>query len=311
MIAKSLLLSSIVVAASVNGCDGRVELGTGSQGSGASVDASTSFDVGVPVMAYDGSPLGSCSGNEYTVVGTCAGCTGAFSYALCDGETYSQCACAIPVGWTETTDLTDAGRTDERVDPSMGGTCPNISLAVNEVVLRYPPPDNVDNPADPYPIRPDNLDPTGITDSDCDADIHLQFGVAVSGLPCTDTMQVWAGTAATDCTQLSARQANSGSAQCWPVTESTALQSSFSVNLRARDLVAFIRTSKPPSTYTPQGAAACQSLVGTCGAVSLGVYFMAMEADGLTVDGTPAIYSLNAWVGSSDGDSCPSAPGDP
>jgi hypothetical protein len=43
--------------------------------------------------------------------------------------------------------------------------------------------------------------------------------------------------------------------------------------------------------------------------VSLGVYFMALEADGQTVDGTPAIYSLNAWVGSPDAGSCP--PGDP
>jgi hypothetical protein len=104
-------------------------------------------------------------------------------------------------------------------------------------------------------------------------------------------MQVWAG--ATDCTQTSARQANSGATHCWPVVQTTALEQSFTVNIRAQDLVAFISNPEPPTTYTPQGITACQSQSAP-GVEALGVYFMAMEADGLTVDGTSAMYSLNA-----------------
>ncbi len=170
-------------------------------------------------------------------------------------------------------------------------TCANVSLTVNPNVPRYPDSNPSDNPNDLFPSRAQNLDPNAINYSDCKADIHLGFNVTVSGLPCTDTMQVWAGT--TDCTQVSARQANSGATHCWPVLQTSPLTQGFTVNIRAQDLVAFISNSEPPSVYTPQGATACQSQAAP-GVVSLGVYFMAMEADGLTVDGTPAMYSLDA-----------------
>jgi hypothetical protein len=177
-----------------------------------------------------------------------------------------------------------------------GGTCPGINITVSQTVPRFPIGNQDDNPQDPFPSRDQNLDPNAINYNDCNSDIHLQFTGNVSGLPCTDTMQIWAGT--TDCTATSARQANSGAAHCWPVTGTVALQTAFTLNIRAEDLVAFISNSEPPSTYAPQGAkTACRSQIAP-GVVSLGVYFMAMEADGLTMDGTPAMYSLDvALVG--------------
>jgi hypothetical protein len=176
-----------------------------------------------------------------------------------------------------------------------GGTCPSVSVTVNPTVPRFPANNPDDNPNGTFPSRPENLDPNAINYNDCSSDIHLQFSGSVSGLPCTDTMQIWAGT--TDCTQTSARQANSGAAHCWPVTQSVALQTTFTLNIRAEDLVAYISNSEPPSTYFAHGATFCRSQVAP-GVVSLGVYFMAMEADGLTMDGTPAMYSLDvALVG--------------
>jgi hypothetical protein len=43
----------------------------------------------------------SCSGTEYVVIdaSSCA-CTTA-AYALCDGTSYSACACDVPQGWVE------------------------------------------------------------------------------------------------------------------------------------------------------------------------------------------------------------------
>jgi hypothetical protein len=166
--------------------------------------------------------------------------------------------------------------------------CANVSLSVNPTVPRFLP--GGDTAANAFPSRAENLDPTAIDYDDCISNINLEFAVIVSGLPCTDTLQVWAG--ATDCTQTSARQANSGASHCWPVVQTTALEQSFRVNIRAQDLVAFISNPELPTTYTPKGVTACQSQSAP-GVEALGVYFMAMEADGLTVDGTSALYSLN------------------
>lgn len=167
-------------------------------------------------------------------------------------------------------------------------TCPSVSISQNPTVNRYNP--GADTVANQFPVRAQNLDPTAINYTDCIADIHLHFDLIVSGLPCTDTMQVWAGT--TDCTQTSARESNSGATQCWRIGPSVALQQAFPIDIRAQDLVAFVSTAEPPPGYTPQGSAACHAQVAP-GTVSVGVYFMAMEADGLTVDGTPAMYSLD------------------
>ncbi len=80
-------------------------------------------------------------------------------------------------------------------------------------------------------------------------------------------------------------------AQCWRVGPTTALSQAFSVDIRAQDLVAFVSTAEPPAGYNPQGVSACHAQIAP-GTVSLGVYFMAMEADGLTVDGN-VMYSLD------------------
>jgi hypothetical protein len=293
MIRRSLLLSSLFSCAFAWGCNGRIDLGTGSLDSGAAAEGGVPFgDASSSTTIPDaGGTTDAC---------TQQGCTGTclenyhYVYPVIDGCVV--CSCAPD---------DDAGDdVDESADSSGGvGTCPSISINVNPTVPRFPDTNPNDNPKNTFPSRT-QLDPGGIDYYDCSSNIHLQFSGSVGGLPCTDTMQIWAGTA--DCTQTSARQANSGAVQCWPVTQSVGLQSAFSLNIRAQDLVAFIENAKPPSTYAPQSAAACQPLddPSNCGAVSLGLYFMAIEADGLTVDGTPAQYSIDAIFGSPDGGLC-------
>jgi len=59
---------------------------------------------GVPVSPYVGPSLGSCSSDEYVLIGAsdCGGCSGTTAYALCDGSSYTECTCQLPTspGWT-------------------------------------------------------------------------------------------------------------------------------------------------------------------------------------------------------------------
>jgi hypothetical protein len=197
----------------------------------------------------------------------------------------------------------------------LGQSCPSVSINVNTIVNRYVGPPG-DTNAELYPLRPQNLEPSWIDSQDCKDDIRLQFTILVSGLPCTDTIQVWAGT--TDCTQVSARQANSGAPRCWLVTPPGEFQMSVSTtaDIRAQDIVAFIQSAEPPTIYSPSGANACQHLVNEAGRARCGeplrLYFMAIESDGETVDGTSGEYGYDfgAEFVRSDGGSCRSSPAD-
>jgi MYXO-CTERM domain-containing protein len=185
-------------------------------------------------------------------------------------------------------------------------TCPDIDLSVNPTVNRYL--SGGDDNAHLYPFRPKNEQPTWLEYRDCKADINLEFTLLMSGLPCTDTIQVWAGTV--DCTQLAARQSNSDQTHCWPVLPTGAfnMSSTSTANIRAQDIVQFITSAAPPELYTRATPTACQALLGTgsspCSGVSLGLYFMAVEADGQTVDGTSAEYHMGALIGSPDDGGC-------
>jgi hypothetical protein len=178
-------------------------------------------------------------------------------------------------------------------------TCPNINITVNSVVPRYS--GATDTPGNLFPLRPQNLQPTWINYNDCINDIRLQFTILVGGLPCSDTIQVWAGTV--DCTQTSARQANSGATHCWPVTGTGAfaMAASSTGDIRAPDIVRYVTDDEPPTIFTgvgplasaPEVKKACQSQASP-GGVSVSLYFMAIEADGQTVDGTSGEYDFGA-----------------
>jgi hypothetical protein len=200
----------------------------------------------------------------------------------------------------------DTGVVDKGVNPVTANvTCPNVTIAVGATVPRYLP--GGDSNANLFPLRPENLNPTALDYNDCISDINLQFTLLIGGLPCADTIQVWAGTAGTDCTQSTERMSSNGDTQCWPVTPiglfETALTSTG--NIRAQDIVAHAGGSPISSTYTPADSAACEPLAGgNCELLPLELYFMAVEADGVTVDAS-AMYSLDAELGLPDGGSCP------
>jgi hypothetical protein len=188
---------------------------------------------------------------------------------------------------------------------ALAGSCADVSISVNSLVPRYYP--DADIPANVYPVRPAKEGPAWIDTDDCNADINLEFTLLISGLPCKDTIEVWAGTKDSDCLQPSARQAGSGPGRCWPATPPGAftLASTSTGNIRAQDLVGFLDTADPPVTYSRQGESACSALSGTsCGAVPLRLFFLAVDEDGGVIDGTPAEYLFGAETGSPDGGWC-------
>jgi hypothetical protein len=299
MIHRSLLLMSMFSCAFAWGCSGRIDLGTGSLDSGAAAEGGVLFGDASLARAQDAAPPP--NGETCDDNGT-AHAKGTTWQCACN-----TCSCVSPPAIDTTTafcfDASD--EVDESADSSegSGGTCPDISITVSPNVPRFLP--GGDTAANAYPSRPQNLDPSAIDYKDCTSNINLEFTLDISGLPCTDTIQAWVGT--TDCTQITARQAKSGGSQCWQVTKAIELQSSTVVNLRAQDLVAFIGAG---TTYMRQGVAACQSLLRTTphcdgsAVPSLSLYFMAIEADGVTLDGTPAAYSFDTLLGSPDGGLC-------
>jgi len=70
----------------------------------ASEESSPAGDLDGAVR-FDGASLGKCAANDYTLVPVreCAasGCIGSAAFALCEGSSYSLCACGPPGGgWT-------------------------------------------------------------------------------------------------------------------------------------------------------------------------------------------------------------------
>ena len=80
--------------------------------SGCSATTSEAGDLDGAV-AFDGASLGKCSNEDYVIIAAddcpVMGCLGSAAFALCEGASYSRCACTPPgAGWT----LVDGGPVD-------------------------------------------------------------------------------------------------------------------------------------------------------------------------------------------------------
>ncbi|MCL2448825.1 MAG: hypothetical protein FWD17_07760 [Polyangiaceae bacterium] len=141
--------------------------------------------------------------------------------------------------------------------------------------------------------RPQNLTPLGINFNDCNQDMELEFRALVT-LNAGDTVQVWATTSA-DCSQATSR--GSGSvATCWRLNAGlgalvlTNREEPFRV--RVQDIIGGQTTvGQNPNTPVSVGSEAC-TLQSSFAATNFNVYIMAMQPDGLTVDGSFWNYSL-------------------
>jgi hypothetical protein len=141
--------------------------------------------------------------------------------------------------------------------------------------------------------RAPEFTPTGISYSDCIADVELTFSLQISNIPTGDTLQVWAGpysgpsgsgSADGPCVFASSRQT-----ECWPVVNGPITpEQPTSVTVSAQEAVLYLNGSSSP-TYMRATSAACTQT--SPGAIQIGIYFMFLAPDG-SVDGTAGVYQL-------------------
>jgi hypothetical protein len=168
-----------------------------------------------------------------------------------------------------------------------GGTS-GLGITINSTVKRFFP-----NGTTPYNFRAGNFNPSDINFQDCEDNIVLQFSLNLSGLPTTDTVQVWAG--ATDCSQATARETGTGP-YCWLVSPSGQFANSTTSvgNIYARNISRYLDSTTTahfaPVTDVP-GIEACHTQT-TSGAIQLSLYFIFLKNDGITADAV-ATYGQN------------------
>lgn len=145
------------------------------------------------------------------------------------------------------------------------------------------------------PLRPQNLNPQGVSFSDCMADAVLTFQVVVSGFDGTQNIQIWAS-ASGDCTSLAARGIGAAAATCWLLPggmtgQSSGTETALDFELRVQDLVGPQNAPPFPPGYQKQDATACQAQK-TPAAVPLQIAFLPMDTTNQDVIGTPYVYML-------------------
>jgi hypothetical protein len=165
-----------------------------------------------------------------------------------------------------------------------------LGITINPTVPRF-----TTNGQTPYPYRPQNLNPNDINFKDCSDNIVLQFTLLETGLPTTDTLQVWAGP--TDCTQQSARISGTSGPFCWRVAPNVGYGTSVTSSIFARNVTQFIDdTSDAVLAYnaspnsTP-GVNACHTQQAS-GAIGMTIYFMFVNGNEVDIDAS-ATYPLN------------------
>jgi len=152
--------------------------------------------------------------------------------------------------------------------------------------------------------RPQNLNPTGCSFTDCEGDLRLDFPLVISGFN-GDHIEVWAGNI--DCTQDANRnQVSTATAHpCWPVAGNTGplyavSTSPLSYSIFARDVLRF---SPPPQQgvqqlwsgsfhNSPQGETDACHVQTSDAAVSFSIYFIPVNSAFQAV-GTAYMWPLN------------------
>lgn len=107
--------------------------------------------------------------------------------------------------------------------------------------------------------RPQNLNPTGISFSDCMADMSLGFPVSISGFVST-ALEVWVSTT-NDCSQDASRGKTGTLPICWKVSQLGAMNaqapSSTQINIRMQNIVGPQSQTSQSQSLVNWGSSAC------------------------------------------------------
>jgi hypothetical protein len=144
-------------------------------------------------------------------------------------------------------------------------------------------------------LRASNLNPQGVSFSDCEDDMTLQFSVVLSGFTGQQNMQIWASRTG-DCTQQADRGIGVSAATCWqlstgltgPVISSP---STSQWNLRVQDIIGPQNNPPfPPSVVNAETSAACTTQA-TFLAETITIFFVPLDTSG-NLSGTAYQYPL-------------------
>jgi hypothetical protein len=174
------------------------------------------------------------------------------------------------------------------------------AVALGDPVISLPTgapqhPDRIVNGVDlQQSTRPMNLNPFGISYSDCIQDMTLRFSVAVVGLDGTETVQIW-GTRSGDCTAPTTRGFGTTANTCWLLGSTLTgmvvnTVTTYTVDVRVQDVVG--PQNMPPfgQNQVHEGSAACTTQ-STFTPVPMDIWFMAVTSDG-AVHGMALDYNI-------------------
>jgi hypothetical protein len=155
-------------------------------------------------------------------------------------------------------------------------TTPTITTTTDQTV----PERYVNGVDEGTATRPAGLTQTGISYQDCIDNMVLQFRTIACGFTGAYNLEAWAS-AQSDCTNLADRETTT--AVCWPLGQTSvglvAGDTTENYNIRVRDIVGPMSQLPSPTTYVPQGVAAC-SAQSTFLAVPLTVNFLPIDSNG-------------------------------
>jgi hypothetical protein len=152
-----------------------------------------------------------------------------------------------------------------------------------------------------YSTRAQNLNPLGISYTDCTSDMVLQFSVTLSGFAGSDSLEVW-GSLTSTCVDPGDRGIGAGvQALCWGLRAGNIVDpivntpQTYTFNVRVQDLVGWqqsLPTAAEAANPPAQGIAACTAQA-TFAAVPININFLAIDSSNNS-DGTPYQYTINA-----------------
>ncbi len=90
-------------------------------------------------VRFDGASLGYCSGQVVRPIAAhmCDGCSGA-AYAICNGNTYSECACGIPNGYSLDGGALEGAQGPEKTNPVPFEGGVNLPCCTGKIVFELP-----------------------------------------------------------------------------------------------------------------------------------------------------------------------------
>jgi hypothetical protein len=147
-----------------------------------------------------------------------------------------------------------------------------------------------------YVTRPPNLNPLGVSFSDCAEDLILRFHVTVSNFDGSESLQVWA-TRSGDCSNDMARGVNgAAAATCWLVNQGdTGLRAvtptTRTYDVRVTNLVGPQNHPPFPAVLVNDDTSVCPMAQTSFVAVPMDVWFVPVGSNGL-IAGTAYDYSI-------------------